>query len=233
MSPQEFRKQFEAGNRLIQPEGLIWRVVWGKRFQRLAESERRRLVMVGDSRDLASLAGLTGYETMMALGYELEYLAYLLASGNQFKLIVFPARVEHLWATWDNTCQAVSVAYVDQPEVGRRLEQWRQELGRLTRHDFDSLEQESGYRWLDVVEAGMSDPRFLTLERFLAGPDTLLNIRAFLYFELHLRKLFEGDGRTYDGKGNPGINEYYTANARLQDLDCEMIDLEVRLPDGP
>lgn len=71
----------------------------------------------------------------------------------------------------------------------------------------------------------------MTYERFKKSKPTLINARSFLYFTLHLRELFSGDGYTYTSSGKRGLMEYFAPNKPINQLgECVIIDIEINVP---
>lgn len=208
--------------------GLCGRIIRGKKpedFLTLTDDPTRKLVMLMGPDGLEKLLGKSGYEMLLAIGYEPEYLEHKVAEGNRFKLVIFPEGGAAKLATWDNVVEIVSGVY---PDVAMKL---ARNLAAMKSRNFAEIEEESGFRFLDVEKAGKNDPRFMTYERFRTARGDLWEARAFLYFTVHLRELYSGDGYTYDAKGNRGMMEYIVPNKPLADLgDHRVVNIDVYVP---
>jgi nicotinamidase-related amidase len=210
---------------------LCGRIIRGTKpddFKTLTDDPTRKLVMLMGSDGLAKLLGRTGYDMLVEIGYEPEYIVHKVNQGNQFKLVVFGEGGAAKLATWQNTAEVVGATY---PDVADMI---RAKLGELKRTSFDEIERRAGFDFSEVDKLGSSDPRFMTHERFRNSRGTLVDVRAFLYFSVHLRELFSGDGYTYTADGRRGLMEYIVPNKPLAQLgQHEVVDIDVRVPKLP
>jgi nicotinamidase-related amidase len=194
-------------------------------FLTLTDDPSRKIVMLVGPDGLESLLGKTGYEMLVTIGYQPDYLRHKVEEGNRFKLVVFPEGGPAKAATWDNVIDLVCDIYPAAAAMVRR-----HRVG-LKQFSFAEIEQDAGFVFLDVEKAGPSDPKYMTYERLLDSRGDLADVRAFLYFTVHLREQFSGDGYTYDDKGNRGVMEYIVPNKPLTALGPhEIFTLDVRLP---
>ncbi|KNY24290.1 hypothetical protein [Methylobacterium sp. ARG-1] len=68
----------------------------------------------------------------------------------------------------------------------------------------------------------------LSAARYLAGPDTALNARLFLWHALGLNQYFVGDGWSTDPLTMERVEEYLTGNVPLATVaEHRLIDLHV------
>ncbi len=209
--------------------GLCGRIIRGTKpedFATLTDDPTRKLVMLMGPDGLERIMDKTGYEALVTIGYEPNYIVRkVVDEGNQFKLVVFAEGGEAKLATWDNVATVVASVY---PRIAGNL---YRNLDALKKMSFAQIEKQSGFCFADVDKAGAQDNRFMTYERFLASGGDLVAARAFLYFSVHLRELFSGDGYTYDAQGNRGLMEYIVPNKPLNELgDHDVIDLPVSVP---
>lgn len=209
-------------------EGLCGRIIRGKSpndFLTLTDDPTRKIVMLVDPDGLTQMLGKTGYQMLIEVGYEPDYLDHKVAEGNQFKLVVFPEGGAAQLATWDNTIDMVCAVY---PDVAAPIRACRQ---ALKTRSFESIQAEAGFNFLEVEKAGDNDLRFMTYERFVQSVKTLADVRAFLYFSVHLRELYSGDGWTYDAAGRRGVREYIIPNKPIAELgENQIIDINVIIP---
>jgi nicotinamidase/pyrazinamidase len=220
-----YTKALDSGIK-INVEGLCGRIIRGKKsedFQTLTDDPTRKIVMLVDETGLEKLVGKTGYEMLIEVGYEPDYLEHKVKEGNQFKLVVFPEGGSAKLATWDNMLDMVKEAY---PDI--EVEKYRKDLKEVS---FEIIEQTFGWTFLSVEKLGKSDSRFMTYERFQQSSKSLVDFRAFLYFTVHLRELYSGDGWTYTADSKRGVKEYIILNKPLSELgEYRMIDIKIDLP---
>lgn len=215
--------------------GLCGRLIRGKKpedFLTLTDDPTRRVVMPMDETGMQSLLGLSGYNMLLTVGYEADYICRkVVDEGNQFRLVVFPAGQDALLGTWDNVVEVVKAAYSDMPAIGERLERHLPELRQMNHQNFPAFQQRVGFVLTDVDKTGSGDARYMTVERYLQSSDTADNARIFLYFTLHLRELFAGDGITRQPDGQKGVSEYLMANKAIATLiGAQVCDIDVQIP---
>ena len=235
MELTRYRELFESGASVQKPvSGLCGRIIRGKKagdFETLTDDPDRKLVMLMGPDGLETLLGKTGYEMLVAIGYEPDYLRHKVAEGNRFKLVVFPEGGPAKLAAWDNIIEAVGEVY---PEFRDAVTPHTRRL--LTSQSFQfwndlAISVEWGTSFLDVEKSGKGNPRFMTYERFLQSKRSALDVRAFLYFTVHLREQYSGDGYTYDDRGRRGMMEYICPNRRIEELGAsELLDIDVQVP---
>ena len=208
--------------------GLCGRIIRGTKpddFKTLTDDPNRKLVMLMGSDGLEKLLGKTGYDMLVEIGYEPDYIERKVNEGNQFKLVVFPDNGPAKIATWDNLPIVLKEVY---PEIEAPLNKF---LSQLKSIDFDAIESQAGFDFSEVDKLGNADPRFMTYDRFIKSSKTLVDVRAFLYFTVHLRELFSGDGYTYTSDGTRGMLEYIVSNKPISKLgENQVIDIEIKLP---
>ena len=208
--------------------GLCGRIIRGKAprdFETLTDDPERKIVMLVDPDGLQGLLGKTGYDMLITVGYEPGYLEHKVQEGNRFKLVVFPEGGAAQLATWDNMFRLVREAY---PDISRFLDQNEDLLKKIP---FSEIEKLAGYAFLDVEKVGKQDSRFMTYERLLSSRGSLVDIRAFLYFTVHLREQYAGDGWTYTASGEKGVLEYIILNKPLVELgEHRLVDIDVHIP---
>jgi hypothetical protein len=229
MSIESYLESYKQVKKLDQVlSGICGRVIRGKKpedFLSLTDDPTRLIVMLIDPEGLSALPGLSGYDTLITLGYEKKYLDGLINSGNKFKLVVFGDGGLAKLATWDNLIDMIKLQYRD---VSLTFEFYRDKLKKTAFNDIESM---GSYTFLEVQDAGKSDQRYMTYERFVDSDKTLHDVRAFLYFTVHLRELYSGDGYTYDSQGNRGVMEYIVPNKPLSQLgQYGIVDVEVTIP---
>ena len=110
-----------AGKPLKVPAmGLCGRVIRGVKpddFLTLTDDPSRRIVMLIDPDGLSALPGLSGYDVLITLGYEPDYLEHKVKEGNKFKLVVFGDGGEAKLATWDNLIDMVKLQYPEERDA--------------------------------------------------------------------------------------------------------------------
>ena len=139
-------------------------------------------------------------------------------------------------ATWDGVVQHVRATFPD------ALDDLLSHLHTLKESRFENFEREAGFQFLEAkknrhAQAGPSAPPYFSYEYFcsLPKPRSAWQVRAFLYCELRLLKLFTGDGLTCNEGGNgKRIPEYFGPNVRIGELDpakCTVLRMKVELPE--
>lgn len=205
--------------------GLYGRILRGKKpadFTSLTHDTDRLIVLLLGEDGLENLVGLTGRQMLVDIvKYTDRHITDLIASGHEFKLIVFPSTgdAEVKQATWSNTIDFASKVY---PLVETKL---RARQAELQNTPFADIEAASGHTFYDVYKAGETDPRYMNYERLQASEGNLWQVRAFLFHILHLRELFEGTG--YTG----AQQEHFVLNMQVQDIVPHlMLPLDMTTP---
>ncbi len=227
MEIRDYTQALKDGKK-INVAGLCGRILRGKKpadFRTMTDDPTRLIVMPLGPDGLHALLGKNGYEMLVTIGYEPTYIERKINEGNQFKLVVFQEGIDAKLATWDN---AIALACQIYPDITNKL---RKNIAFLKSTPFNEIEKKAGFDFSEVDKNGPGDENFMTYERFQICAGTPVDCRAFLYFTLHLRELYSGDGWTYDSKGNRGALEYIMPNMEIADLgDYELVDMEVILP---
>lgn len=228
MNPIDYENAFLNAQQ-TSVSGLCGRIIRGtndKDFLSLTDDPNRKLVMLMGPDGLESILGKNGYESLVEIGYESAYIEHkVVIEGNKFKLVVFKEGKNANIATWDNVIEIVSGVYTS---VANKLFSQKEALKTIS---FERIEKYAGFKFNEVDKIGVSDSRFMNLERFEKSTGSLDETRAFLYFTVHLRELFSGDGYTYTFDGKKGLMEYIVPNMHISDLDSSLvIDMEIEIP---
>ena len=135
-------------------------------------------------------------------------------------------------ASWNGVDQIVRTLY---PAAHSSMaEHW----DSLRNNTFDHFEKEAGFEFIEarrnIDGAVPNGPPFYSYDYFcrLPQPRTAWQVRAFLYCELRLLKLFRGDGLTGSG-GEGGLREFLVPNislASLNPLHSAVIPMTVVMP---
>lgn len=225
MKLEKYAEMFKNGS-IGKVEGLCGRIIRGTKpddFKTLTDDPDRKLVMLMGPDGLEKLLGKTGYDMLVEIGYETDYIQRKVDEGNEFKLVTFEEGGEAKLATWDNVIEVISAVY---PQIASKL---YKNLEGLKQVPFDAIEKYAGYDFSEVDKNGKTDSRYMTIERYEQAGDGLVEARAFLYFTVHLRELFSGDGYTYTADGRRGLMEYIVANKPIQNLgENKVIDIDVK-----
>lgn len=139
-------------------------------------------------------------------------------------------------ATWDGVVQHVRDIFPD------AYDDLLTHLQTLKENRFAELEEEAGFQFLEAKknkngEGGPGSPSHFSYEHFCSLPKPRLawQVRAFLYCELRLLKLFTGDGYTCnEGAKGRRILEYLGPNVRISELDpakCSVLRMSIESPD--
>lgn len=139
-------------------------------------------------------------------------------------------------ATWDGVIQHCRTTF---PDV---LDDIVRNMQTLKETRFEDFEKEAGFQFLDAKKnrrgpGNPGSPPYFSYKYFssLPKPRTAWQIRAFLFCELRLLKLFTGDGYTCN-EGNSGrrVLEYLGPNIELGELDaakCVVLRMDVQFPE--
>lgn len=226
MNLQTFKTLFTQGKKGDTPvEGLCGRILRGhtdEDFITLTDDPvNRKIIMLMASDGLEQILGQSGYDSLITIGYEKEYIEYKLKEGCKFKLVVFNASDFKL-ATWDNVIDVVSSVY---PDLEEKL---RKQLEALKAVSFEKIQKMEDQTFKKIDRLKEFSEHYMSYDRFKRSKGYLHNVRAFLYSTIHLRELFAGDGYTYDEEGNRGLMEYITKNCSLDELGAhELINMQV------
>ena len=206
LSPAQFAQRFEEksalphGTRLAGVCGRFTRGTRPEHFERLSDEPGKRLSWVCSAQSLGSILGKSAVEAMLAIGKRLEWLRARLDDGTEHQLLVFPETIGTV-ATWRNLWRLIREHFG--AEVDAALEPFKAEI--------EALETSDGYASFDpdgtllrvselAVREKHADPRFLTVERFLAAhPCTLYHARGFLDHTVGCNPNFLGTGVTPHG----------------------------------
>ena len=232
-SVEDYLQALQNGE-VVNVEGLCGRIIRGKKpedFKTLTDDPTRLVVMPMDETGLETLLGKSGYEMLVAIGYEEDYIRHKVEDGNDFKLVIFPAGEDAKLATWGNVIEVVAEAYSDYPEVGQMLNAQGHSLKDLDHRNFDDFEEHVNLDCSEIDKDGSSNSNYMTLERFLDSDGSWEDCRLFLYFSVHLRELFAGDGWTRTKDGQKGVKEYLMPNKEISSLNgAKIIDIDIELP---
>ena len=139
-------------------------------------------------------------------------------------------------ATWDGVIQHVQTTFP------LAFEDLMNNIQALREQSFEELEKEAGFQFLESKKnkdgkGGLQSPPHYSYEYFcsLPKPRTAWQVRAFLYCEVRLLKLFSGDGYTCnESEAGKRILEYLGPNVRLCDLDpvkCTVLKMDIEYED--
>jgi nicotinamidase-related amidase len=232
----EYIQALKTGNKNYKVEGLSGRIIRGLQpedFTTLTEAKDipdRQIVFILGPEELQALIGQTGYDMLSIVGYEQDYDDKI-NKGYQFKLIVFPDTkdVARL-GTWDNLLDMIKTIH---PNLATDIEKYREDLIAT---NWDVFEEEFknnyGVSFLDVEKLGEQDFRFMTIQKYFNGYRKLLDFRALIYYSIcHCRKLYQGNGWTFNPKLGQNVREYIIPNRRIDTLgEYRMIDLDIKIP---
>lgn len=214
-----YAQAFQDGE-LVEVTNLCGRILRGKSasdFSTLTDDPTRSIVMLMGPDGLSILPGKTGYDMLTAIGYTPNYISQKISEQTQFKLVVFPESKLARVATWSNIINLISQTY---PQAANALKNHRHQLSHTR---FGDIEAQAEFSFAEVETNGPTDPRFMTLDRFLESPMSLADTRALLYFTVYLKDLFSGDGYTYDSYGQRGMQEYVTLNQPIHSLGSNVL----------
>lgn len=191
---------------------------------RLADSDRRRFVMIFGPSGLRRIRGKDGFNMMIELGHAPASIQRELSHGMKFHLVTFKRPPKRHGASWKGVVAAAIEHY---PEFETAL---RAALPDLSSRPLAEFEASLGFSFAEVHANGVDDKRFLTPTRFAECAQTSADVRLFLFNELHLNELFTGGGRTLTHEGKEGVVEYVTPNVdiiSLENVSIQCLDVQV------
>lgn len=189
---------------------------------RLADHDDRKFVMVLGPSGLQQLLGKSGFEVLVELGFTPADITRKVAAGNKYKLVVFQRPDSLRLGSWNGVAEAAAIYY---PEFAQRIGDALPALKSTSLRQFESL---AGFNFAEIHANGPDDDRFMTPQRLRESQKTPVDIRRFLYDEMHLSELFAGTGRTQTHDGKPGVPEYIMANDIIESLpNYRVVDVSV------
>lgn len=213
--------------------GLFGRVLKGKTdkdFESLSNDVSRKIVFIMGPDGLVRLLGLNQKQILYEIGYTKDYIERLKQEGYRFKLLVFKnensvdSDQTIQPATWERVLRLTTKAY---PELAEKIQAQAQSLQSIpftiiqtqAPHPFAGVEKQ-------IEKQGPQHPDYIDETRLTQLPATLWQVRAFLFYKVHLTELFAGDGFTHKEDGTKGIAEYAILNQKVISLpNALLIDL--------
>ncbi len=238
----KYVSHFQSGTPPAKPFAVAGRAIRGKKpkdFEKLTDDPNRKIVMMFGPDGMHEAIGKTHYGVMLDVAcYNAAYLEGKVNDGFQFKMVVFPEGGAVKLATWPNVAELVAEIY---PAIASNVRRalpalkttlWETWNSQAISRGFPVPKSKDRSAFLEVEETGNQDKRFMTYERFLSSARDAFSVRAFLYFTVHLREQFSGDGYTTNATGQQAVMEYICRSPeKISDLgDHRIIDLNVQLP---
>jgi hypothetical protein len=207
---------------------LCGRVIRGKRpedFETLTNDPTRKVVLIMGPDGLQQMVRQpSGYAMLETIGYAKQHIAAKVSEGNAFKLAVFPEGNLARPATWSNMFAMLSKAYGMQ----HNFEPY---IPVLQRRTFEEITQDAPFDYHQVTSEGISNPHYMTPDRFAASRRTLRDVRDLAYFTGSMRQQFGGNAKVLDEAGNETMDEYAVYNLPLAKLgEYALLDIDVSLP---
>ena len=231
----EYATHWDAGTRPADPiEGIQGRFCRMKPGDATALSDDpdRRIVFLVDHKTCHASLGVPGYSVCRGIGWDHAYTVSKVNAGYRFAWVIFPES-ECPEGSWKNMLDLVEEMY---PEVADKIRRHRGALGAMTPASLRDIEARQGWKFLDVDNAGKGDARFMTITRYRdiragSAQDTPEAARAFMYFTVHCKELYRGDGWTQDGRGVVQVKEYIMPAKPLAALGAHVErDVAVKIP---
>lgn len=211
-------------------DGYYGRVLRGTNpedFLTLSDDKERILVFVLNESGLMNIVGNETIEILLKLGYKSEYINSLLEKNTKFKLIIFPKSSDEILATWDNVLDRVLFSY---PNTHKLVHKYKEDLQLVP---FYEIEKQAGFSFSEVELRGLNDSRYMTYSRLDLSNASLIDFRAFLYYNLHLKEYFTGNGYTINHSGQCCLDEFIIQNRQICSLkDYKIINLSIWLKKG-
>lgn len=99
----------------------------------------------------------------------------------------------------------------------------------------ETFEKAAGFKFITAMK-DVHGQSFMNYTKFclLSKPVQAWQVRFFLYCELRIFELFNGDGFTYGESGEVGEKEYISPNFKLSDMnqdDIIVVPLQIDIPE--
>lgn len=187
----------------------------------------------------------SGYEILCSIGRDKDYLHHtMIEQRSSFWLVLFTSDAfpssepssTIAPATWEGVIKHTRTTFPD--AFGDLMNN----INTLKQRNFETFEEEAGFQFLNSKKNRHSKdnsglPPYFSYQYFcsLPKPRTAWQVRAFLFCELRLLKLFTGDGYTCnEGRGGQRVLEYLGPNVRLGDMDtakCVVLRMNIEYED--
>jgi len=216
-TPQEYiqyRSKPDPKEKLVINK-LYGRLVKGnedKHFEKLCTEDWKQLAWVFGPETLSDFIQYDDDKLADKLGLLKEWIKGYLVKGYKFRLLIFNSEIDSVLANWDNSFLLFEKYY---PLIYPKLSRWKETLMNTP---WSYFEVNAPFNWLEISRKGRSDPYHMTYDKLQHSEGTLLEVRAFLYFEIGMKELYRGDGWTYSVDGARGYPEYFTFNHPLSEF---------------
>ncbi len=204
-------------------KGVFARVIRGKTekdFETFTDDLSRNTVMVMDGNGLNSISGVSRNDILIKIGYTKDYINYLKEEGTSFKLVIFKDKEGLFSADWNGLGHTIKEMY---PEHVYNL--YTKHIENLKNKSFEDIDALGVISLKEAYENGPESAGYINSEK-LTENSSLWEFRSFLYNEMRLTELYEGNGYTKNEKGEAGLAEYFFINRMLTELSSfEIIDL--------
>jgi hypothetical protein len=223
-NPQNYLEIFQSGERpsLFSPN-VCGRVIRGRNegdFEKLSFIEGRRVAFILGPEGMSGLVGQSGRDIVLGVGKTPEWLSEQLQNGIKWKLVVLP-KTSCVLADWNGVQEIIEKVY---PEVSEKIKPWYQALKDQSLTDAIDPDLVKS-----IVKDYPSHPEHRTVESYLAGEDSALNARLFLWHSLGINDQYTGTGYTKPPNGERGAEEYLIENTLISQIsEARVIDLEVQ-----
>lgn len=220
-TPDAFRQALQRGLH-VTVEGLVGRLIRGTKpehFETLTDvPNERRIIQLTDSQGLTELLAKKDTRAMLNhVGWADSFINDKVASGHQFKLVVFP----------EHGTPARRAYWLEQLEVVAAA--WPELAGVITHTTALSLLRKWPFEYWDGQVRSL--PGACGISQLDAGHPlrdlstglSALKLRIFLYYAAQLKELFSGDGFTWNADGTRGLPEYTMANQAIKNIPGAMI----------
>ncbi|KAL9649028.1 hypothetical protein ABK040_008405 [Willaertia magna] len=227
-------------------KGLWARVCRGRRdhpedFSHLGENSENKVVFMFSSDGLTTILNKMVleenngngnnnkkkhlYDILRALGFEDKVIHEEVEQNKKhFELVIISGdafcqmtKCVIELATWEGVFKAVKKLY---PDLYPHIEKFLPDLQNKT---YEEITRDSGFDFFEILTKGLEHPKFLTEEKLMKiikeREPTLVEVRAFLYFDVGLRELFRGDGYTLMNGEKRGFKEYLVENVERKQIE--------------
>eukprot|EP01125_Pyxidicula_operculata_P021900 TRINITY_DN8741_c0_g1_i1.p1 TRINITY_DN8741_c0_g1~~TRINITY_DN8741_c0_g1_i1.p1 ORF type:complete len:262 (+),score=36.26 TRINITY_DN8741_c0_g1_i1:3-788(+) len=201
-------------------------------MEKFSLAPNRKVVFVFGPELIEQLLHTDPYHLLLKLGFQPEHIYRdLILSKESQKVILFDPTTSNICVTsadWNGVEEYLRNIY---PEAYEDYLHHKHDIRNKTVAQFES-EANIKYKFYNCIEKGSTT--YMTYEKYkqIQKPRLAWQLRLFMYCELRLLELYNGDGLTKTIHGTQGTLEYLCSNATLKDIkDCVVLDLPVVIPE--
>ncbi|XP_077983501.1 uncharacterized protein LOC144438313 [Glandiceps talaboti] len=192
---------------------------------------RKTAFVFGPETITNSLLSREPYHMLTQLGYLPEYIHLKVCKENRsFWLVLFlPQNITVVPATWDGVLNLVKTYY---PKAEETI---REHLPEIKIQSVEFYEEQAGMKFIDAIKEPPDD-NYMSYDKYvsLEKPVKSWQTRLFLYCELRLLELFQGNGYTKFEDGTKGEKEFICPNIEIKEFgenNYVILPMKIVVPD--